>query len=168
MSLSIIPNSIPDLTPGTSTFAGGTPVAQVLGDDDDNTGLEILSSPGFFEVTFSSQGVDLNFDSSEVTFQYTMILIGGGTKGSMEVTFAGSTLIGTFEGAISAPQIIQHDLPTGINPEGLFTEPFRITADISDTRISEVRLIVPVESGGFLHIKTGLVQLNSESGKVSL
>ena len=168
MSLLIIPNSIPDLTPGTSTFAGATPEAQVLGDDDDNTGLEILSSPGFFDVTFSSQGVNLDFDSSEATFQYTMILIGGGTKGTMEVTFAGTTQIGTFEGAISAPQIIQHDLPTGINPADLFTEPFRITADISDTRISEVRLIVPKVSGGFLHIKTGLVQLNAESGKVSL
>ena len=167
MSLEVSPNAIVNQTPGTSTFAGSTPVAQVLGDGDNSTGIEILSSPGFFEVTFSSQGVVLDFDSSEVTFQYTMMLIGGGTKGSMTIAFAGNT-IGTFEGAISAPQTIQHDLPSGITIENLFADPFRITADVSDTRISEIRLIVPKLSGGFLHIKTGLVQLVDESGKVSL
>ena len=159
-------------TTGTvNNFAGDPPDIEELGDNNNSTGITIVSSGGSFRFIFGTS-TDLNFLSEECTFKYQLETLGGGTKSTVEVTIpALSITVGTFQGAASAGTVIEHTLPSGINPSvivnnNLNAGSFQISDSTGNTRISAVSLTIDRPDTGKIQLTGGKILL--KSGKITL
>ena len=159
-------------TDGTvKNFSGGTPAIQDLRDSNASTGIHIVSNNGNFRFIFGV-GTDLNFLSEDCTFKYQLELLGGGTKSTVTVRIpALGITVGTFAGAASAGTIIEHTLPSDINPSLIVNtssdaESFRIIDSTGDTKISEVALVINRRGAGKIQLTSGKIILNS--GKITI
>ena len=155
-------------------FSGDSTIAiQDLSDGKASTGAHIISNNGGFDFIFGISA-DLNFKSEDCTFRYQLELLGGGTKSTVTVSIPGlvgqQSEVGTFQGAASAGTIIEHTLPSDINPSLIVNtssdaQPFRIIDSTGDTKISEVALIINRPGGGKIILKG---ELTLTEGKVTL
>ena len=159
-------------TDGTvKNFSGGSAAIQDLRDSNASTGIHIVSNNGNFRFIFGV-GTDLDFLSEDCTFKYQLELLGGGTKSSVTVSIpALSITVGTFAGAASAGTIIEHTLPSGINPSVIVNNNsnaglFQITDSTGNTKISEVSMLINRPDAGKIQLTSGKIQLTS--GKITL
>ena len=176
MAIEIIsPLAFTGTTGTVRNFLGDSTIAeQELSDSKASTGVHIISNNGGFDFIFGISA-DLNFLSEDCIFRYQLELLGGGTKSTTTVSIPGlvgqQSEVGTFVGAASAGTIIEHTLPSGINPSLIVNntsdaESFRIIDSTGDTKISEVALIINRPDPGKIQLTGGKIQLTS--GKITL
>ena len=168
----ISPQAFTGTTGTVRNFLGDSTIAeQELSDSKASTGVHIISNNGGFDFIFGISA-DLNFRSEDCTFRYQLELLGGGSKSTVTVSIpALSTTVGTFAGAASAGTIIEHTLPSGINPSLIVNtssdaESFRIIDSTGDTKISEVALVINRPGAVKIQLTSGKIILNS--GKITI
>ena len=168
---SISPLTLISTTGTVNNFSGGSPFIGDLSDSKASTGAHIISNNGGFDFIFGISA-DLNFRSEDCTFRYQLELLGGGSKSTVTVSIpALSITVGTFAGAASAGTIIEHTLPSDINPSLIVNtssdaQPFRIIDSTGDTKISEVTLVINRPGAGKIQLTSGKIILNS--GKITI
>ena len=176
MAIEIIsPLALIGTTGTVLNFSGDSTIAiQDLSDSKASTGAHIISNNGGFDFIFGTSA-DLNFLSEDCIFRYQLELLGGGTKSTTTVSIPGlvgqQSEVGTFQGAASAGTIIEHTLPSGINPSLIVNntsdaESFRIIDSTGDTKISEVALVINRPGAGKIQLTSGKIILNS--GKITI
>ena len=159
------PDTLEAITGTVRDFEGNVLDIGQLADESPDSGAEFESSGASIKFSMTNP-VFTSFDIA--TFEYDIETLGGGTKGTVNVSFVdvggNSTSIGSFQGAGSA-QTISHDIST--TDISVIEESFiEIEVNVANSKISEVRIVLIKLGPGFIKLTDGLVKLTN--GKVTL